>query len=310
MTNGTPSPRAHTLQDFLQIFSRSNEETRQRLLTEVFQSGQTLQTRNEELTSQVESSHQRTQDQLAARQSESNAAMTELRRELARRDDIISDLNQRMAVAEFQLENHLQNNTPETSTSDKGKAVAKSEPYKFDSKFTGNGELSYTAFRRHVRVALAQNSDRYPTLQSQIALIYQNLGHEPQGFLDQYLQEDGFFNFDSIQAVWDVLDVSYRNLNEEEEARQSMQTIRQKNRPFGAFLADFQRLRNLSKIEDDKSLIAALRAGVSDEMRNRISQQQDVRKSYTFDEFVELCKECQIRLDLDRPVRTHNPIRP
>ncbi|KAI0998794.1 hypothetical protein K3495_g9400 [Podosphaera aphanis] len=61
--------------------------------------------------------------------------MTELRRELARRDDIPSDLNQRTAVAEFQLENHLQNNAPKISTSDNGKAVTKSEPYKFDSKF-------------------------------------------------------------------------------------------------------------------------------------------------------------------------------
>ncbi|KAI1001240.1 hypothetical protein K3495_g6958 [Podosphaera aphanis] len=109
---------------------------------------------------------------------------------------------------------------------------------------------------------------------------------------------------EDMQAVWDVLDESYRNQNEEEEARQALNLLRQKSRSFGSFLAEFKRLRNLARIEDDKTLIAALRAGVSDEMRGRISQQQDVRKSYTFDESVELCKECQTRLDLDKPART------
>lgn len=104
-----------------------------------------------------------------------------------------------------------------------------------------------------------------------------------------------------MQEVWDVLDVSYRNQNEE-EARQAPNSLRQKKRSFGAYLAEFQRLRNLAKINDDKTLIAALQAGVSDEMRGRISQQQDIKKAFTFDEFTDLCKECQICLDLDKPM--------
>ncbi|KAI0999610.1 hypothetical protein K3495_g8587 [Podosphaera aphanis] len=118
----------------------------------------------------------------------------------------------------------------------------RSEPYRFDQKLTGTNGLSYTAFRRHIRVALAQNSGRYPNLQSQIALIYQNLGQEPQGSLDQYLLDNGLFDLPSIQAVWDVLDVSYRNQNEEEEARQALNLLRQKTRSFGAYLAEFQPL--------------------------------------------------------------------
>ncbi|KAI0996629.1 hypothetical protein K3495_g11554 [Podosphaera aphanis] len=281
------TPRPNSLQEFLQLFSTSNDETRQRLLTEVFQSGRTLQTRNDELSAQRES----------------NAALSELRRELTRREGVVAGLNQRLAVSEFQL-TQLQESQPPPNPTNTPAPASKSEPYRFEQKFNGTNGLSYSAFRRHVRVELAQNSDRYPSIQSQIALIYQNLDPEPQGFLDQYLREDGFFDPPSIQAVWNVLDVSYRNQNEEEEARQALNLLRQKSRSFGAFLAEFQRLRVLAKIEDDKTLIAALRAGVSDEMRGRISQQQDVRKSYTFDEFVDLCKECQIRLDLDKPART------
>ncbi|KAI0997772.1 hypothetical protein K3495_g10415 [Podosphaera aphanis] len=273
------TPRPNSLQEFLQLFSSSNDETRQRLLTEVFQSRRTLQSRNDELSAQVERVQQQGQDQLANQQRETNAALAELRRESTRRERVIAGLNQRLAVSEFRL-TQIQESQPPTN------------PNPTDSTRNSTGLM----------VSATPPSDAI--VQSQIALIYQNLGPEPQGFLDQYLQEDGFFDLPSIQAVWNVLDVSYRNQNEEEEARQALNLLRQKSRSFGSFLAEFQRLRILAKIEDDKTLIAALRAGVSDEMRGRISQQQDVRKSYTFDEFVDLCKECQIRLDLDKPART------
>ncbi|KAI0993685.1 hypothetical protein K3495_g14499 [Podosphaera aphanis] len=291
------TPRPNNLQEFLQLFSSSNDETRQRLLTEVFQSGRTLQSRNDELAAQVERVQQQGQEQLANQQRETNAALAELRRESTRRDGVISGLNQRLAVSEYRL-TQLQESQPPANPTNTPAPVSKSEPYRFDQKFNGANGLSYSAFRRHCPVP---NSVNLPESGSRTTRVP---GPVPQGFLDQYLQEDGFFDLPSIQAVWNVLDVSYRNQNEEEEARQALNLLRQKSRSFGSFLAEFQRLRVLAKIEDDKTLIAALRAGVSDEMRGRISQQQDVRKSYTFDEFVDLCKECQIRLDLDKPART------
>lgn len=110
-----------------------------------------------------------------------------------------------------------------------------------------------------------------------------------------------FFKFGSLKEVWDVLDVSYKNLNEEEEAREEMSNLKQANLPFGWFLAEFQRLHNLSCISDDKTLISFMRNGVSNEMRTCISQHQDIHKKYTFDEYVTLCKECVMRLDLEKP---------
>lgn len=142
-------------------------------------------------------------------------------------------------------------------------------------------------------------------MQSKISLVYQNLGVEPQSFLDQYLGDDGFFKLSDLQSVWNILDVSYRNPNEEEDARVTLCSLKQRNRNFGAYLAEFQKYRNISGITDEGTLISFMRAGVSKEMRTQISLQQDVTSRYSYDKFVELCKECQLRLDLDR-----NPSQP
>ncbi|KAI0993824.1 hypothetical protein K3495_g14360 [Podosphaera aphanis] len=67
------------------------------------------------------------------------------------------------------------------------------------------------------------------------------------------------------------------------------------------YLAEFQRLHNLSGITDNKTLISCMRNGVTPELRTRISIHLDIHKSYTFDEYMALCKDCVIRLELERP---------
>lgn len=85
-----------------------------------------------------------------------------------------------------------------------------------------------------------------------------------------------------------------------------MSQLKQSNLSFGMFLSEFQRLHNLSGVTDDKTLISFMRNGVSNEMRICISQHQDIHKIYSFDEYVTLCKDCVVRLDLVRPTRQNN----
>ncbi|KAI0992548.1 hypothetical protein K3495_g15637 [Podosphaera aphanis] len=51
-------------------------------------------------------------------------------------------------------------------------------------------------------------------------------------------------------------------------------------------------------------LISLMRGGVSDELRSRISLTQDIHKRYSFDEYVALCKDCVVRVNLDKPGRS------
>lgn len=185
--------------------------------------------------------------------------------------------------------------------SDQEYTSVKSELFRIDIKFTGEDKSLYPSFQKQIKIALAQNADRYKTLQSRISLIYQNLGPGPKSFLDRYLTEEGLFEISTLKEVWDILDISYSNPNEEEDARGSLSRLRQANRPFGSFLSEFQRLQNLSGITDSKTLISYMRSGVSNELRSCISQHQELRKKYSFDEFVALCKDCVLRLDLEKP---------
>ena len=101
----------------------------------------------------------------------------------------------------------------------------------------------------------------------------------------------------SLKEVWDVLDVSFRNPNEEEDARAALSRLRQGKDSFGTYLSEFQRLQNLSAISDDKTLIDFMRSGLSKDLNYCIGQQQVMNKKYSIDEFVALCKECAIRLE-------------
>ncbi|KAI1001581.1 hypothetical protein K3495_g6620 [Podosphaera aphanis] len=108
---------------------------------------------------------------------------------------------------------------------------------------------------------------------------------------------------------WNVLDVSYFNPNEEEEARGAHSRLRQTNRPFGAFFR-VSKTTNLSGISDCKTLISYMRSGVSNELRSCISRHQEPRKNYTFNEFVALRKDCVLRLDLEKPGKTPTNLTP
>lgn len=122
--------------------------------------------------------------------------------------------------------------------------------------------------------------------------------------------DDGNFAFAALKEVWDVLDVSFRNPNEEADARDALSRLKQGSRPFGAYLVEFQRLQNLASIKDDKTLISYMRSGVANNLSICIGQQQVFEKEYTFDEFVALCKHCVIRLEWMRkvaPRETRNP---
>ncbi|KAI0995458.1 hypothetical protein K3495_g12721 [Podosphaera aphanis] len=285
--------------DFINHIHGLDAESRRTLISNLFDNGVTFREQTMTLTRDLESSVDQNR--------ELSTLNSRLQRELSDCRSSIIELQRTSAVDQYRLtesEKKLEDLLADLPNQGGHSTLPKSEIFKIDVKFTGEDRLLYPSFQRQIRIALAQNADRYRTLQSQISLIYQNFGAGPKSFLDRYLTEDGLFNFGTLKEVWNVLDVSYSNPNEEEEARGALSRLRQTNRPFGAFLSEFQRLQNLSGISDCKTLISYMRSGVSNELRSCISQHQELRKNYTFDEFVALCKDCVLRLDLEKPGKT------
>ncbi|KAI0996064.1 hypothetical protein K3495_g12116 [Podosphaera aphanis] len=283
-----------TSSDFLTHIQGVDRDTRQSLISTLFENGLNFQNQTKALTSDLETVRDHCH--------EVTILNTQLQRDVSDLRSEIADLQRTSAVDCYKLTESLKTIASlQEKKSDQGNTSAKSELFKIDIKFTGEDKSLYPSFQKQIKIALAQNADRYLTLQSRISLIYQNLGPGPKSFLDRYLTEDGFFEISTLKEVWDILDISYSNPNEEEDARGSLSRLRQANRPFGSFLSEFQRLQNLSGITDSKTLISYMRSGVSNELRSCISQHQELRKKYTFDEFVALCKDCVLRLDLEKP---------
>lgn len=296
------SNRSATSSEFIDHLARVDKDAQRSLIEELYNEGLSLKNEGKKLSDQLSSC----QRQII----ESNVLVSKLKEELSETQRSFSEHLQSSAVSNYKLsesERRLEELLAQNSNlsdSHLSTGRGKSELFRIDDRFTGEDRTLYPSFQRQVRIALARNKDRYASLQSQITLVYQNLGPAPKSFLDRYLSDDGDFKFESLDAVWEVLDVSYKNVNEEEEARDSLNSLEQGDRSFGWFLAEFQRLFNLSRISDDKTLISLMRNGVSDELRVRISQHQDIHKSYTFDEYVSLCKDCVIRLNLEKTGRS------
>ncbi|KAI0999460.1 hypothetical protein K3495_g8738 [Podosphaera aphanis] len=290
--------------EFIAHLHEVDDEHRATLISDLFQESIRLHSEKNSLSENLLSNQKRGV--------ELETLMGELRRELSdcqrRNTELLQSSavgNHKLAEAEIRVKELSAKLSDLPGGGEGSGSSSKSELFKIDERFSGEDKTLYPSFKKQIRIALALNSDRYKSLQSQISLIYQNLGPGPKSFLERHLSEAGVFNFTSLSEVWDVLDVSYSNPNEEEEARDALSRIRQGTRPFGAFLSEFQRLQNLSGITDCKVLITYIRGGVCNDLRSSISHHQDLKKSYTLDEFVALCKDCALRLDLERPQKHH-----
>lgn len=112
---------------------------------------------------------------------DANAIKLEFRSELRLYQGKSSDSLKALAVAEYRLSESekiiesLEAYNPGISSMI-SYLNPKSELYRIDEKFTWEDMTLYPAFQKQIRIALAQNSDRKISLQSQITLIYQNLG--------------------------------------------------------------------------------------------------------------------------------------
>ncbi|KAH0608755.1 uncharacterized protein H6S33_001889 [Morchella sextelata] len=119
-------------------------------------------------------------------------------------------------------------------------------------------------FKQQMKIKLLGNADRYPTLQSKLSYAFSRLeGVAANQFL-QYVGE-GSITLPSMVRFYEVLDTAFGDPDRMRTARRNLRNIRQRNRTFADYFAEFQRYAAESGM-DEASRIEALMEGINGEL--------------------------------------------
>ena len=141
----------------------------------------------------------------------------------------------------------------------------KSEKHPDPPIFSGN-PTKWKEFKTQLRVKLMINGDRYPTNQSRLAYTISRLAGNPLYLITPKIN-NGYISFNDEDELLEYLDTAYRDPNEQMKAQQQLRTLRQGNREFFAYWADFQRIIEDTGINENEARKSALLGGISNELR-------------------------------------------
>ncbi|KAF6514007.1 hypothetical protein HZS61_006263 [Fusarium oxysporum f. sp. conglutinans] len=119
-------------------------------------------------------------------------------------------------------------------------------------------------FRDAITEKLTVNEDRYPTAVSRMAYVNSRLNKESYKLIQPYIFK-GACRLPDYQDILDILQGAYGDPNEARTARRKLDVIKQRDRDFSTFYAEFQSLSLDSGLEGD-ALAPFLEKAVSKEL--------------------------------------------
>jgi hypothetical protein len=123
-------------------------------------------------------------------------------------------------------------------------------------------------FRNAIMEKLAVNLDRYPTAVGRMAYVNSRLNDESYRLIQPYILH-GVCRLRDYQDILDILQKAYGDPNEARTARRKLDAIKQRDRDFATFYAEFQSLSLDSGIEGD-ALAPLLEKAVSRELHEML----------------------------------------
>lgn len=136
------------------------------------------------------------------------------------------------------------------------------DPEKFDGT-----RSKLRPFLANLRLKLHGNSDRYPSEQLKLFYAYSRLEGSATAQLLPYVQGT-VINLADFEAFVKILETSFGDPDRQATAQRELAQLRQSNRDFHAYLADFQRIVADTGYTDEEAKIGALSQGISSELRN------------------------------------------
>ena len=146
-----------------------------------------------------------------------------------------------------------------------------SEKYVTPEPFSGD-RADFPRFRSQVLLKMSTNHDRYPTQASKVQFTQGLLKGNAYYQIYDHIQKDGTADFKTLNEMLDYLEKMMGDPDKKNNAQRALRQLRQKNRSFADYHAEFQRVARETGFNDD-SKRSALMEGLSQELSQVLSYQ-------------------------------------
>ena len=177
--------------------------------------------------------------------------------------------------------------------------------------FSGKDRKALRPFVMQLRLKIAEDAERMPTEQSRLRYAFSRLEGIALAQVLPHVQ-DTHINLANVAAVIQLLEEAFGDPDRVATAFRELAALRQKDREFSLYLADFQRIAaDLTLGEQSK--IEHLRSGLSNELKDTLTGVLEVPEDYAG--FVRACQKLDNKLcarrrekrgEDHRPPRTAN----
>jgi hypothetical protein len=188
--------------------------------------------------------------------------------------------------------------TPETSSPPDPKAKQATDPRLGEAtpsttRSTGSTRISerlpdpekFEGDRKDLRRFVSQvhekmnvNRDRFPTPQSRMTYVTNRLKGAPYAQILPHIRR-GVCQLTDYDAILDILDRAFGDPNRVNNARKELFNLRQTNKDFGAFFAEFQRLALEGEMSEE-TLPTLLEQAISRELRGMLVHNEPPSREY------------------------------
>lgn len=157
-------------------------------------------------------------------------------------------------------------------------------------KFEGDRK-DLRRFTSQIHAKMTVNIDRFPTPQSRMTYVANRLKGEPYSQILPHM-DHGTCRMRDYNEILDLLDRAYGDPNRVSNARKELYQLRQTNKEFGSFFAEFQRLALEGGMPED-ALSTMLEYAVNRELRGMLLHNPPPTREYH--EFAKFLQELENR---------------
>jgi hypothetical protein len=184
-----------------------------------------------------------------------------------------------------------QNTTHVAAVDSDRSSASRSQKIPDPDRFNGDRD-KLENFRLMMILKLKGNEDWYPTEQDRLRYIFSRLEGAAQQQVISRVRLDGSIEITSTEELWTILERSFGDPDRKGTAQRTVQNLRQRNREFHVYLAEFQRHIEYTGFNEEAKKTVLLN-GISSELRDLLVT-QDIENT-SLDNTIHICQRIDQR---------------